>query len=115
MLQNYNCPVCKHNAVPLDVVDFNKSCEELRGKFLPMSGTAIYYYLCHTCGFCFAPEISAWDLDKFSSKIYNAEYIQVDPDYKTKRPEANAQNLLQMLHSKHKFVKHIDYGGGMEY
>ena len=33
------CPVCEQAAPLLDRLDFNKSCEEARGKRLPLSGT----------------------------------------------------------------------------
>jgi hypothetical protein len=96
-LENLNCAICDGTCVPLDVVDFNKSCEEARGIFLPLSGKGIYYYLCQQCGFCFAPEVYQWSLDDFSKKIYNDGYLQIDPDYKKTRPEANTANLNKMF------------------
>lgn len=44
MLSEIFCPICNTACTPLDVVDFNKSCEEARGKFLQLSGIAVYYY-----------------------------------------------------------------------
>jgi len=112
MLEILSCPICDGNCKPLDVVDFNKSCEEARGKFLRLSGISIYYYLCNQCGFCFAPEFRQWDLKDFEEKIYNEKYIEVDPDYKTVRPEANARDLITMFNGKEPDIKHLDYGGG---
>ncbi len=80
MIRAMKCPICRGRAVPHDVVDFNKSCEEVRGKFLPLSGEPIYYNLCHACGFCFAPSMYHWSSGMFSEKVYNADYATVDPD-----------------------------------
>lgn len=107
-----SCPVCTAPCVLLDTVDFNKSCEELNGKFLPASGVPISYVLCSHCGFCFAPEIAAWTLEQFSQKIYNDDYVQVDPDYVEARPKANAAGLIPMLGDNARGIKHLDYGGG---
>jgi SAM-dependent methyltransferase len=106
------CPVCEGAASLLDVVDFNKSCEEARGKFLALSGTSVYYALCGKCGFCFAPELMAWSLDEFRERIYNDDYVEVDPDYVAARPRANAASLISMFGDRAHSIKHLDYGGG---
>lgn len=109
---NRPCLVCGETAVLLDVVDFNKSCEEQRGKFLPLSGVPIYYSLCRRCGFLFASEFAEWTLDDFRSKIYNTGYIDVDPDYPDARPRVNARNVLKMFSDHGARIRHLDFGGG---
>lgn len=104
------CPVCGSPSPPLDSVDFNKNCEEARGLKLPPSGEAIEYRLCDVCGFCFAPEFASWSFRDFEQRIYNDDYEAVDPDYKTRRPEANAGMLDQLFGSTK--PTHLDYGGG---
>lgn len=106
------CPVCEGNALLLDVVDFNKSCEELRGRFLPLAGVPVYYALCERCGFCFAPELYRWTLDEFSERIYNDDYVLVDPDYLDVRPSINADHLRKLIGSRSSAIRHLDYGGG---
>jgi SAM-dependent methyltransferase len=106
------CPVCSGASKLYDVVDFNKSCEELRGKFLPLSGTPIYYARCSGCGFCYAPEIYAWSLERFEDKIYNKEYVEIDPDYLEDRPKGNAGFLLNIFANQALPASHLDYGGG---
>jgi SAM-dependent methyltransferase len=106
------CPICGGAISLLDVVDFNKSCEELRGKYLPLCGVPIYYSLCADCGFCFAPEFAQWTLDDFATKIYNSEYIEVDPDYVVVRPRLNADTLIELLGDHGPGISHLDYGGG---
>jgi SAM-dependent methyltransferase len=106
------CPVCEGESAPLDVVDFNKCCEEIRGKHLPLSGIPIYYNLCDSCGFCFAPEFCDWTLEDFEREIYNQEYESIDPDYIEARPRENAKSVVAMLDSAPSQIRHLDYGGG---
>lgn len=108
----HSCPVCNGDSFLLDVVDFNKSCEEARGYYLPLSGESIYYALCPSCGFCFTPEIYRWDIQTFSDKIYNSDYVNVDPDYVEVRPRSNAEFLIGLLGNQKEKIKHLDYGGG---
>ncbi len=106
------CPVCASMSTALDVVDFNKSCEEPRGKYLPLSGIPIYYFLCDNCDFCFSPEICAWSINDFETKIYNNDYVMVDPDYVDNRPRQNAEYLVNMFSNQKAAIRHLDYGGG---
>src|SRR5208283_1106587 len=106
------CSVCGGTCSLLDVVDFNKSCEETNGKFLDLSGCPVYYALCSKCGFCFAPQLVNWTLKEFEARIYNDQYILVDPDYIETRPRENASNLVAMFGERARSIKHLDYGGG---
>jgi SAM-dependent methyltransferase len=106
------CPVCGEACSLLDVVDFNKSCEEVRGNFLRLTGIPVYYLLCGNCSFCFAPEFSGWTLPEFEEKIYNSEYHLVDPDYIDVRPRANATSIMALFKESSHPITHLDYGGG---
>lgn len=106
------CPVCATSSLPLDVVDFNKSCAEPQGDFLPLSGIPVYYYLCGNCGHCFAPEFRGWSADDFRRRIYNSDYVRVDPDYVEKRPATYAAYLQQLVGHGRSSIRHLDYGGG---
>ncbi|MFA4995045.1 MAG: class I SAM-dependent methyltransferase [Bdellovibrionales bacterium] len=108
----HTCPICQRSCFPYDVVDFNKSCAEQKGVFLKLSGESIYYFVCEGCGFCFAPEIMAWDMKAFEEKIYNEKYIEVDPHYLMKRPHQNYENLMSMFGRVSVKIRHLDYGGG---
>ena len=110
--QGLPCPVCDATCALLDVVDFNKSCEEARGKFLRLAGVPIYYARCGSCAFCFAPAMHGWTLEEFEQRVYNDQYALVDPDYLKVRPQANAANLVAMLGEQAHNVRHLDYGGG---
>lgn len=113
ILNDLPCQICKGNSIPLDVVDFNRSGgAESRREIRRLSGIPIYYYLCKQCGFCFAPEICKWSIDEFSEKIYNEEYIDIDPDHDTVRPNVNFTNLTKAFENQKSHIKHLDYGGG---
>ena len=106
------CPICQAQTELLDVVDFNKNCEEGNGFFLPLSGVPIYYSQCTACFFTFAPEFAIWTESEFLKRIYNDEYIEVDPDYLDVRPKLNSSTLIEVLGENKKNIKHLDYGGG---
>lgn len=113
MLNELICQICDGPSFALDVLDFNRSCEAVRkGEYRPLSGIPVYYYMCKNCGFCFAPEFSKWDLNDFSEKIYNDNYIEVDPEHEKDRPEMIAQSLIKAFSGKENDIKHLDYGGG---
>ena len=114
LLPEPRCPVCEGHCVPHDVVDFHKTCVEQKGLFLSLSGIPVYYFLCEECGFVFAPEFSSWTQADFAKFIYNQQYADIDPDFKTVRPEINAQGLLKLFPAMNG-VKHLDYGGGAGY
>jgi len=106
------CQICGSETALLDVVDFNKSCEEARGKYLPISGIPIYYTHCPNCSFTFAPEFGQWTEDDFLKRIYNERYIDVDPDYLEVRPRTNAEVISNFFSQQKGMIKHLDYGGG---
>jgi len=112
MDQSLKCSICGGVATPFATVDFNKSCLEASGASLPPAGIGIDYARCDGCGFCFAPALMAWDLDTFKERIYNDEYVLVDPEYIDTRPRANAASLLSLFGHATKAFQHLDYGGG---
>jgi len=93
-------------------MDLNKSCGVEGSKVLDLVGIPVYYALCTKCGFCYAPELSSWTLDEFEERIYNDEYILVDPHYIEARPRSNAAALIAMFGDRALSIKHLDYGGG---
>jgi 2-polyprenyl-6-hydroxyphenyl methylase/3-demethylubiquinone-9 3-methyltransferase len=95
----------------LGVVDFNKSCEDHKGKTLPLSGIPIYYHRCPRCRLIFTVAFDHFSNADFLSHIYNDGYAAVDPDYATVRPTGNA-NLLAKVFAGHRDISILDYGGG---
>ncbi len=106
------CRICGASARLHDVVDFNKSCREAEGVYLPLSGRPIYYVLCDRCGFCCAYEMCSWSQRQFGERVYNDAYVDVDPDYVSARPTQNADFLMKLLGVRGPELRHLDYGGG---
>lgn len=111
-MKPYKCLVCGESAPLYDVVDFNKSCEEYRGVFLPLSGHPVYYVRCESCNYTFAPEFGSWSDADFLEKIYNQDYVKVDPDYLDVRQRQNAAMLNNWFGAYRAHIRHLDYGGG---
>ena len=107
-----SCPICRHATALYDVVDFNKSCVEASGTFLPLSGVPIYYRRCPDCGHTWAPEFREWSSEDFLNHIYNEDYVTVDPDYVSARPQGQAQLVTQLFGARREHIRHLDYGGG---
>ena len=106
------CPVCDGPCTALEAVDFNKSCEEFRGKVLPRAGIPVQYVACRDCGFCFAPELHGWTHAQLAQRVYNDAYTAIDPDWEDVRPRNNAQVLSEAFGDRAPPIRHLDYGGG---
>ncbi len=65
------CKCCKNTAYLFGICDFNKSCVEARGKYLPHCGIDIYYYKCSNCGFIFTDYFDRYTIEEFKKHIYN--------------------------------------------
>lgn len=106
------CKICGSAAALYGVVDFNKSCEELRGFHLPLSGVPIYYRRCAQCGFLFTDAFDDWSHEEFKTHIYNSDYLAVDPDYKEARPRMSAEMVAGLWAAHKAQTRLLDFGGG---
>ncbi len=79
---------------------------------LPPAGIPVLYVACERCGFCYAPELHGWTRDEFAARIYNDDYILVDPDYRERRPRVHADDLIALFGDRAAGISHLDYGGG---
>ena len=84
----------------------------MRGKYLPLSLTPVYYYRCRVCEFVHAPEFESWSDGDFNDKIYNNNYIEVDLDYLVQRPHLNFHGLNNLFGYDARDIRHLDWGGG---
>lgn len=100
------CKCCGGNSKLFDVVDFNKT-----GIPYELSGMPVYYYRCQSCGFIYTNFFDNFTDYDFATRVYNDEYILVDPDYVEARPKRNAESINALL-SKYKDYDILDYGGG---
>lgn len=106
------CKVCGAPAPLFGVTDFNRSCEETRGRFLPLTGVAVYYRRCDQCGLLFTDAFDDWGQAEFEAHIYNDRYLEVDPDYVEARPVNFARMLHQRFGAFAEQIRVLDYGGG---
>jgi SAM-dependent methyltransferase len=106
------CKICDGETSILGVKDFNRTCEEEKGrKVFPLIGHGIYYHQCNNCQFIFSTDFDKWSTDDFLKNIYNEEYIKVDPDYNGKRPKDCVTWFSPMLGGD-KSITLLDYGAG---
>jgi hypothetical protein len=106
------CKVCGGEARPFGVCDFNRSCEEVRGKLLPPTGIEITYRRCGQCGLIFTDAFDDWSFADFETHIYNDGYAEADPDYAQVRPDANAGPVAKTFEASAPGLTVLDYGGG---
>lgn len=106
------CKVCGGVAKLFGVTDYNRSCEEARGRFLPLSGLAVYYRRCEACGLLFTDAFDDWPPADFETHIYNDSYAQVDPDFETARPDNGAKLIANTFKAQATDLRVLDYGGG---
>jgi hypothetical protein len=106
------CKVCGGVSRLFGVTDFNRSCEEARGRFLPLAGLAVYYRRCEACGLLYTDAFDDWPAEDFETHIYNDAYAQVDPDFETSRPDNGARLIANTFQAQAANLRVLDYGGG---
>src|SRR5579871_6814765 len=110
-VESYPCKCCGGESPLFGVVDFNKSCEDVRQPSAPLAGIPIYYHRCPACGFIFTTAFDSFTHEDFRRKIYNEQYARFDPDYLEIRPKTNAEYLARIFGAS-KDIAILDYGGG---
>ncbi len=105
------CKVCGEATRLYGVVDFNKNCEAVRGRFFPLAGVPVWYHRCTNCRFLFTGQFDHWTADMFRRHIYNADYIRFDPDAAGDRARGNAAALIAMARRRNA-KRVLDFGGG---
>lgn len=105
------CKICGEESIILGIRDLNKACEPEDSHTLPVIGINATYHQCKNCGFIFTTYFDDWTKQDFLDKIYNDDYIKVDPDYVKKRPNESIRWVTNMLKwSKSRSI--LDYGAG---
>ncbi|MDH3476597.1 MAG: class I SAM-dependent methyltransferase [Rhodospirillales bacterium] len=107
------CKLCGGASPQFGVVDFNKTCHEQSGQRLPLSGSPVYYRRCGDCGFLFTEAFDAFTSADFETRIYNADYPAIDPDFAERRPRANAALIAKLFGAARAVLSVLDYGGGV--
>ncbi len=81
------------------------------GTEIPPAGINISYKSCSGCRFIFTNDFDDWSYDDFKKFIYNSDYLLIDPDYKTIRPQMNARQISDLIFGSFD-LSILDYGGG---
>jgi SAM-dependent methyltransferase len=110
--QTSPCKVCGGLSRPFGETDFNRSCEEIRGAFLPPLGVAVPYRRCDACGLVYTEAFDDWTHADFETHIYNADYGRVDTDYAETRPAQGAALVGSLFGASKDSLTVLDYGGG---
>lgn len=106
-----SCKICGNSCYLFDILDFNKSCSPVSPFQFGYAGIPVEYYRCPSCELVFTPSFDQWTNAEFSSRIYNADYPKVDPEYDGTRARNNAR-LFQHLLSECRSKRILDYGSG---
>ena len=105
------CKICGASAPLFDVVDFHKHCSFGKQYAFGLSGIQVPYHRCGHCGFLFTRFFDDWQPAAFARYIYNADYVQVDPEYTGARPRRLAVVMTRALRGCEE-LRILDYGSG---
>ncbi len=105
------CRVCGHTATLFDVVDFNKYCDPNDSHSLGWAGMPVPYRRCLVCSYLYTDFFRDWTREEFSRFIYNDDYILVDHEYLSIRPDHVAGDFRDRLEGC-EAAKILDYGSG---
>ncbi len=106
-----SCKLCGSHAIPFDQVDFNKFVDDDDYYRFGMSGVDITYLRCLCCDFIFTEDFDDWSADDFRRFIYNTDYILVDSEYASVRPEQMARDFAYRFRGCEN-ARILDYGSG---
>jgi SAM-dependent methyltransferase len=112
MTNTSTCKICGHKSPFFDVVDFNKfAASDYNYYSFGPSGTYLSYFRCGECEFLFTPFFDHWSSDDFKAFIYNDDYIAVDGEYATIRPQGVANHMISIL-AGYQTARILDFGSG---
>ena len=106
------CKVCGGSTRLLDSVD-RGMCVGYGERFpFGQIGEIASYHVCGACGFVFTDFFDAWSAEDFAEKIYNKDYVLVDPDYASARPTQMGRWTADLLADAPRTLRFLDYGAG---
>jgi hypothetical protein len=109
MKGNLKCKICGCVSEYFDTVNFNKNCNEFDGFYLENSEESVDYHKCTNCHFIFTNYFDNFSKEDFLERIYNNDYIKVDPLFEIIRPEINSNFLSSILEKSLKLKKVLKY------
>jgi len=106
------CKCCGDTVKPAFDLDFNRSCEDRKAPIFPPSGEIVAYSRCEGCGFVFTTHFDELTTAEMAAKIYNDDYILVDPEFQSVRPRLTAAQLARTPPDARGTISVLDFGGG---
>jgi hypothetical protein len=107
-----NCKVCGSQTELQGWVDLGKSCEIVRGNYLPLTGVAIAYRRCLECGFLFTRHFDDWSVEDWAATIYNEDYKLADPEAYDGSRARDQCDYVCIVAGQFQARTILDYGGG---
>jgi 2-polyprenyl-6-hydroxyphenyl methylase/3-demethylubiquinone-9 3-methyltransferase len=102
--------MCGHRAEHFDYCDFTRACN---GYEFGRSGILVEYFRCQACDYTFTDFFDDWSSEEFAEFVYNADYVNADPDYLGDRPRRMAEQMSPVFSISKSDLDCLDYGGGM--
>jgi 2-polyprenyl-6-hydroxyphenyl methylase/3-demethylubiquinone-9 3-methyltransferase len=106
------CKCCGAAAPWFGAADFAKSCVDDKAAPFPPAGWSVDYHRCGACGFLFTTFLDDWPQERVQREIYNDDYIKVDPDLVSARPEEQANAIERLFGDARASIRALDFGGG---
>lgn len=106
------CKVCGESTRSMDSIDRGMCVGQGERFLLGQTGEIATYHSCNACGFVFTDFFDAWSTETFAEKIYNGDYIRIDPDYVSTRPTQMGRWTADVFDEAPRTLRFLDYGSG---
>jgi SAM-dependent methyltransferase len=110
-----HCKCCNKTSSLVAVMDAARSGTDVRAGYTvnALSGQAVYYYCCQSCGFTFTRAFDHWTPADFTRFIYNADYGRHDPAYADgERGTRTAADVCRQFGAYAAQLSVLDWGSG---
>jgi hypothetical protein len=104
------CKACGAPAPPFGVVGFRRAVGQANPP-AEAAGPLVQHQRCEDCGLIFTGAFDAWPDEAFQAHVYNADYVQFDPDYVSRRPLSFVELFRRFAPARGE-IRMLDYGGG---
>ncbi|MCC6318108.1 MAG: class I SAM-dependent methyltransferase [Gemmatimonadaceae bacterium] len=105
------CKCCGEASVAMGTVDFNRTCEDSKGRVFGDANRPVPYHRCIRCGFIFTAAFDHFAPGDWQRDIYNDDYVLADPDFVERRPIRNGEMVANTF-AQTPGIAVLDYGGG---
>lgn len=102
------CYICNGVLKSLGTIPFGQNI----GTLECTDFTPVEYHKCTKCNFICCLDMLQWDQEQFATKIYNEDYIILDPGYGGVRAKNVCDFMEYFFRDTRNKPKHLDYGSG---